>query len=163
VLTPYTTSDQVRAVLGVTEDELPDETLDLPLYEAGLRQELAAVGASVAVDYVTASAEATPPAVDQAFVDAVTLFAPTAVAAQLAQSFPLFAPKDITDGKASVGRFVDSPFQTAIDACRRNYEKYRQALERAYAAYKNTTAPVITTTPDVFVVASPSSDPVAGT
>lgn len=163
MLAPYTTNDQVRAVLGVSEEELLDATLDLPIYEANLRQELAAVGASAAVDYVTATGEGTPSAVDQAFIDAVTLFAPTAVALHLAQSLPLFVVKQVTDGKAAATRHTDSPFQGAIDACRKNYERFRQALQRTYAVYKSVSAPNVTATPTLFAGSQPSSDPVTGT
>lgn len=163
MLTPYTTNDQVRAVLGVSDEELPDATLDLPIYEANLRQELVVVGASVGADFKTVSAQATFTDVEQAFLDMVTLFAPTAVGLHLAQSLPLFVAKQVTDGKAAVTRHTDSPFQGAIDACRKNYERFRQALERTYAAYKNTIAPDNISTPIVFIGAQPSSDPVTGT
>ncbi len=162
MLTPYTTSEQVRAVFGVTEEELTDATLDLPLYESGLRNELAAIGASCAADYKTVAdiATASLTTVQQNFIDAVVLFAPVAVGSMLAQSLPLLVVKSVTDGKAGIIRHSDSPFEGVINACRKNYERYRQGLGKAYAAYKVQVAPFVLLTPITFVGAAPSSDPV---
>src|SRR4051812_45297778 len=109
-LTPFTTNEQVRSVLGVSEDELIDETLNLPIYELNLRYELGEVSGSLAADFVTIAAldETTWTDKQKGFVDAVKLFSPYAVSVQLETSLPLFSPKEITDGKASLVRYTDS-------------------------------------------------------
>lgn len=163
MLTPFTTNPQVRSVFGLSEEELTDETLDLPMYEANLRLELRTIGVGIIADYTTTEALPGPLTdVQKDFVDAVTLFAPYAVAHQLT-GLPLFAVKSISDGKAGITRHSDAPFDKLIDTCKKNYERFRQVLENAYAAFKNADAPAEASIPTLFAISSPDSDPVVGT
>lgn len=165
MLSPFTTNDEVRAACGATEQELTDETLDLPLYEANLRLELGVVGTTLAADFeavdivgveVRTSAQVN-------FHAAVQLFSPYAVTAQLEQSLPLLVAKSVTDGKAGMSRFSESPFKDALNAAKKNYERFRQNLQKKYAIYKSATAPIIVGVPTLFAIASPDGDPVIGT
>lgn len=162
-VTDYTTFDDVRAALGVSAEELDDATLSLDLYTHSLALEMSGISAELPAAYATVldKAESARSAVELQFFSAVKAFAPYAVAKQLASSLPLFAPKTITDGKATVTRDSSAPFTLTIESCKDNYDRFRSALEAAYSAYigKTTTAVLR----PFFGASAPSSDPVTGT
>jgi hypothetical protein len=165
-LTTYTSYDEVRAVIGVTSDELTDATLALTLYSTMLSFELGSIGdtdndgtLATAFDTIDAILPASRTASEQRLHDAVTLFAPFAVVLHLETAAPLFAPKAITDGKAGVTRHAESPFKEQFARARQMYERFRQNLERAWASYSSLTA-TITSLPTRFAVSSPDTDPV---
>jgi hypothetical protein len=162
VLVDYTSYAEVRAVLGVSEDEISDATLALPIYAESVQIELEEVGAEIPADFaaVVAIDEGTRTDAQNKFYAAVGLFAAYAVAVQLGSSLPLFAPKSITDGKAGFARDSSSPYKEALKAAKASYERFRGLLDSRYAAYKNASVGVVVL-PFLSVV-SPSTDPVAG-
>lgn len=167
MLAPFTSHDQVRAVLGVTPEELSDDTLNLEIYEANLRLELDLIadndGALItAFEAVDAIGEAVRTRAEANFHAAVILFAPYPVALHLASSLPLFAPKSITDGKAAIARHAESPFEKQIREAKQYHERFRQNLLSRWATYNSSTV-TATALPTLFSVSSPASDPVAGT
>jgi hypothetical protein len=167
MLAPFTSNDDVRAVFGVTSDELTDATLELGLYERNLRLELDLIlnnGGTLIEAFETVSAipENTRTAAQENLYSAVLLFSPYPVALHLASSLPLFAPKSITDGKAAISRHSESPFEKQIQEARQYYERFRQNLISRWATYGSSTsaAPLM---PTLFSVSSPDTDPVTGT
>lgn len=134
-LAPFTSNDEVRGVLGVTDKELLDVTLDLGIYEINLRYVLGKINAAVIAQFntINAIAVATRTTTQAAFWAAVKLYSPYVVAFQLAPSLSLMAPKDITDGKAAVGRFSESPFKAVIAAILVDHDKYQDHLTQMYA------------------------------
>ena len=158
----YTTEDDVRAILGVSSDELGDETLALEVYESNLLLELEDVNANLQADYfvVTAIAVGSRTATESKFHRTLRLFAAYAVARQLISSLPLFGPKDISDGKAMVSRFSDSPYKETIKEVRTQYDKFRVSLTVAYGEYKTTGSTAYAR--PYLSVSSPSTDPVTG-
>jgi hypothetical protein len=161
-LTDFTTYDEVRASLGTNPDELADVTLALPLYARGLVADLEDIAALLPTDYATVLAinEGTRTAKEQALVDAVQLFAPYSVAAQLSSSLPLFSPKQVTDGKAGFSRYADSPYKTSIDNAKKMFDRFRARLVVKYADYKSASSTAIVRPYGGGV--SPTSDPVTG-
>lgn len=158
----YTSYDEVRAVLGVSSDELEDATLGLSIYADNLQAEFQDLSASLITDYTTIAAKdsSSRTSDEQWFYQVTRLFAAYAVARQLSTSLALFGPKDISDGKATMGRFADSPYKEVIKRVSSDYERARVRLEKAYAAVKSS---ALNTTTRIFLgVASPSSDPVTG-
>jgi len=163
LLTDYTTPDEIRAVLGVESDELSDATLDLRMYASAFAIELNAISSTLAADHATISAEdeSVRTAIEQRVFDAMAAFAPYAVAKALAPALPLFAPKQVTDGKASVTRDSASPYNVTLAGILAQYDYYRGVLSDTYTEYKTGTAPSLILRP--FVVGStPSTDPVTG-
>jgi len=158
----YTTEDDVRAILGVSADEIGDETLALELYESNLVLELEDVNANLQTDYfvVTAIAPSSRTATQSKLHRVLRLFSAYVVARQLISSLPLFGPKEISDGKAVVSRFSDSPYKETIKEVRTQYDKFRVALTVAYGEYKTTGSTAYTRT--YLSVVSPSTDPVTG-
>lgn len=167
-LEPFTSEAQVRAALGVTDVELTDATLALPLFVKGLRLALDEVGATpnngalvTAFNVVAAIAEVDRTPVQRNLYDAVELYAPLSVAVQCASSLPLFSQKSVTDGKAAISRHSESPFKEIINQCKQDAERFRQNLEKRWATYNSTTS-TAPKAPTLFTISSPSSNPITG-
>lgn len=167
-LLDLTSCDDIRAALGVSEDELTDATISLPLYENGLigaLEDLAdevGADASGAIDTVIAKAPADRSADEARLARAAQAFATYSTARVLCTTLPLFSPKDITDGKAAISRFAQDPYKEVIKGVAAQYEVWRTRLAKAVAAINQSTvaAPQM---PTLFSIVSPSSDPVTGT
>jgi len=161
-LLTLTSYQDIRAVLGVSEDEISDDTLALTTWVTGLTLELLEVAALLPAQYTTVAAIAAGArtADQQWFYDLTRLYATYAVAKQLSSGLPLFSPKNITDGKASIGRFSDSPYKETIKAVQAGYERYQVALASAYSVVAAVS--VTTVSRPWFSVASPNTDPVTG-
>lgn len=167
-LEPFTTADSVRGVLGLSPQELSDDTLALEMYAMGLKMELDAVGEPdndgdlidefESILDIDESAR-TPPQVN--LHAAVILFSPFAVARHLSSSLPLFTQRSVTDGKAAMSRHAESPFKDVINQCKQDYERFRQNLEKRWATLESTTA-VLEEAPTLVVISSPSINPVTG-
>ena len=160
-LIDYTTPSDIRAVLGVNDEELEDSTLGLEVYSISLEGELEDVAVSLPSEYATVAAidEAARTDAQRRFYLATRLFATYVVAQQLGSGLPMFGPKDITDGKAGVSRFADSPYKQTIEEVKRQYKKSRRRLEDAFSAVTSTSANT-TVFRTFMVVSSPSTDPV---
>ena len=159
MLTTYTTYDDVRAALGVSTDDLEDATLALAIYDDALTQELEDVALTLQETFTAMSVNPSPTAQETRFLTACRLFSTYAVAKMLTSALPLFAAKDITDGKAATGRF-DNPYKDVVKSINERYATQRTRLVNALAAVGTASA---TGTARVYMaVASPSSDPVTG-
>lgn len=123
-LSDYTSNDEIRAVLGVSDDELADTTLDLPLYLLQLEMQIEGVAVGLIAEYFDSKAAVTPTPLQQRLVTVVQVFSAYATAKTLLSSLPLFAPRRITDGRAEVERFND-PFAMV----REGVESYLDSLE----------------------------------
>lgn len=161
LITDVTTYDEVRSALGVSQDELTDETLALPFYAAALEAELEEIDEDLLADYIIVEAipEGTRTTAEARFVKAMTLFAPYAVAVQLTSSLPLFAPKAISDGKATLTRHSESPHKLTIERCQREYERWRTRLAEKYEIYGGGTA-ATASLPSLLGISLPETDPV---
>ncbi len=62
MLTDYTTYNDLRAALGVSSTDLPDEVLSLNLYELILKQEFEAIDLTLESTYIMTEALTTPTA-----------------------------------------------------------------------------------------------------
>lgn len=159
MLTDYTTYNDVRAALGVSEEDIPDAVLSLNLYGDMLTQEFEEISLTIESDYLTTIALPIPTDTEVRFISACSLFATYSVARQLTAAMPLFAAKQVTDGKAQVSRF-DNPYKDVIAQVTAQYEKARSRLVAAYDLIVSVTTVV---TPKVyFAVIPPSVDPVTG-
>ena len=155
LLTDYTTYADIRAVLGVSEDDLTDETLALTLYGDYLQNELEDIALTLPDTYTTVKALTVRDSAQIRFLTASRLFATFAVAKQLTAALPLFAAKQISDGKATVGRF-DTSYKETIKSVNEQYEKLRARLLLTVSALGTTTTAA--TTRVFFGVISPSTD-----
>ena len=156
-ITEFTSYADIRAALGVSEDDLEDETLALDLYEDMLEVEFEEVGDTFFTAYQAAQAADTPTDAQVRLVKAARLFSTYAVAKQLTATLPLFAAKEVTDSKASVQRF-DSPYRDVVKSVLDQYGRLRNRLGTALAAASATAQTTVSKT--YFAVVSPSSDPI---
>ena len=157
LITDYTTYADVRAALGVSDDELSDETLGLEIYASALLLDLEDVNVALPAAYAALPGSGRTEAQERFFVTS-RLFATYAVARQLTSALPMFGPKDITDGKAGVTRFSDSPYKETIKKVQAEYDRYRTRLEKSYAGLSSGTFTL--TIPTFLSVASPDTDPI---
>lgn len=161
MLTSYTTYADIRAALGVSDDELPDDTLALDLYSTNLEFEFEDIHEDLIAEYVTVSAiaVATRTTAQSRFYSLTGLFATYAVARQLGAALPMFSPKDITDGKAATARF-QSPYKDTLKAINEQYDYAKGKLANAYASLSASTR--VAATPVFMGISIPSYDPVTG-
>lgn len=162
VITDYTNYDEVRAALGVTVDEVGNEVLGLPMYGNHLGMELDELDATLIATYAGISALSLPTrsAAQKRLFSAVGLFATYAVARHLGTSLPMMGPKSISDGRAVVTRFSDSPYKATLARIEAQYERTRSSVLSALAALNSSSVADIRIT--YMGVAPPSTDPVVG-
>lgn len=164
-LTAFTTYDDIRAMIGVTNKELPDTDLALESYLYGLENELEAVGANLEDDYMAAStavASGTETTTQKALYRATRLFATASVALAVAYSLPMRAQKSITDGKAGISRFSDSPFKETLNNLLTLAASAKSSLAVQFAASTGSTVLSTAGIPFFMAVVSPAVDPVTG-
>jgi hypothetical protein len=168
VITDFTSYGEVRAALGVSDEEVKDEVIGLPMYGNHLAMEFSQVEDELDLTddlesvHTTLAAVAlgTRTKVQKRALASLSLFATYAVARHLGTSLAMMAPKSIGDGKALMARFSDSPYKSTLAQVEAQYEKARTALATALAALNSTSTTQVTTV--FFGVASPASDPVTG-
>jgi hypothetical protein len=163
-LTTYCDFAEVRSTLGVNDSELKDQVLGLPVYEMGLVRELNKVSTSLnaAFSALYAKTRSERTAEESNLHDAVRLFSVYAVAKQVGVSLANFAPKDISDGKASVGRFSGTPFETVLDRIDGMYSSLKEELRAAYEAFTGASSKSSTTPFKVLGKSQNAYDPVKG-
>lgn len=164
-LTTYCALAEVRAALGVSEVEIPDTVLNLPVYEIGLVRELNKVSTSLPVAFSTSSgiAEGLRTTAQQALVDATRLFCVYAAAKQVGVSLGAMAPKDIGDGKSTLSRFSDSPYKDVLQRVDGLYSAVKASLLAAIDDYSGSTSGIDARVPfRVFGKSARSYDPVTG-
>lgn len=164
-LAAYCELDEVRAALGVSDAEISDVVLSLPVYEIGLVRELNRVSTSLPVAFSTVSniAEVSRSANEQALFDATRLFCVYACARQVGVSLGSMVPKDISDGKASLARFSDSPYKDVLERVDTLYSAVRKSLLDVVIAYTGAGTSSASTVPmTIFKASSRAYDPVTG-
>ena len=161
-LLDYTTYEDVRALIGVSSDELEDATLGLEVYETYLISEFEEIGENLVSDFETVAmvSEATRTTQQKRFYRMTRLFASYATAKQLTASLPMFGPKDISDGKATVSRFAASPYKDVVKGIAQEYDRIKGLLSDAYLAL--TSASSTTTVRSYLGSTGLSVDPVTG-
>jgi hypothetical protein len=160
-LTEFTTFNDIRAALGVTSDELQDTTLSLKLYEFGLTADLESVDLTLSEQYSTVSALPSPSAAQTRFLEATQLFSTYSVARALLGSLPMFAFKEVTDGKAIDTRFALDPYKETTKRVEAQFAQTQERLRATLAALTSTTVEVVRRS--FLAVASPTRDPILGT
>lgn len=162
VITDYTTFDEVRAALGISDEELEDSQIDLPLYANVLRIELEDIHVNVPTLYATIKGQSSTTQDEERFLEAAHLFATYCVAKQVSTALQLLSPEQVTDGKAMFRRSqADTPYQKVIDAVGRQHSRFRDRLSQLFAIV-NSSAPSNRVAKIYLSVVSPGADPVTG-
>lgn len=149
LLTDYTSADEIRAVLGVSEYEISDAQLELPLYSSVLQRSLRAftgtfggVTGSLAAHYDSLLAKSELTDAEDDFRMTIREYAAYVIAETCLSGLSLAALKSESDGKATQTRFSDaSTFQSVGKNIRQKLQSVAALLNDAMgeAAY---TAPV---------------------
>lgn len=158
-LTDFTSYAAIRAVLGVTEKDLADETLEIPLYLDSLIVDLEDVSLSFLDAYTEAQEAPNPTPAQERFLRATRTFSTYSVAKQLVSSMGMFGVKTVSDGKATMTRF-DNPLNDVLKRIMSDYERWRLRLEKSYEDLGHETSTGVDR-PFLSVI-SPSYDPVTG-
>lgn len=159
MLTNFTTYAEVRAALGVSDEELADTALALPMYEKALRADFDDISLTLIDTFNTVNALSSPTSAQSRFLAAVHLFATYSVAKHLTSTLPMFSPRSVEDGKARMERFND-PYQKTIAAVESEYGRWQSRLEAAFTALGQSAT---TRAPRVFMsVAGAASNPITG-
>lgn len=159
-LTDFTTPEDIRAALGLSEEDLDSADLDLPIYVDNLVSDLEDISIDVPERILTTLAIPTPSMLEDRFLRYSRLFCTYSVAKHLTGSLPMFALKSVEDGKARMDRF-ESPYKDTIRDINAKFDKWKNRLEQAYGSLSSVTARVRTPRRYMSVV-PPSSDPVTG-
>ncbi len=159
----YTSPDDIRAVLGVSDEELEDATISLPVYALTLEAELRDIGPSLPADLEVVRDKDSGLRTDDEtwMLKAAQLFITFSIARQLTTGLPLFSPKEITDSKASVVRFASNPYADTIAMVRDQFAVNQARLSTAYKVVKTASASVASL-PSYLLVVTPAVDPVTG-
>jgi hypothetical protein len=167
LLTDYTTYDDIRAVLGVTDKEVSDATVALEVYSMGVAADLRdikASGVATTLDakYSEVKAVNLPDRTSdqQEFYENARSFALYAAARLLATSLPMFGPKDISDSKTLISRFSTDPYKETTKRVEFNFNLNRTRLLASFN--KVTAAGNPPQQRNLFAVSSPSTDRVTG-
>lgn len=159
LLTDYTSYAEVRATLGVDEDELEDATLALHLYANLLEADLEDVDLTLPATYAATKALPTPTQVETRFLQNASTFATFSMAKQITASLPLFAARQITDSKAGVTRF-DNPYRDTIKSVLAQYDLARSRLLNSFGAL---TSSAVVTNPRILMAVAPANyNPITG-
>lgn len=161
-LLDYTTYEDVRAALGVNDDELEDETLALSVYSSGLKEDLYDVSTSLTSTYrqIEAKAEGDRTENEARVYELTQLFATYSVAKQVGTALPMFSPRSLSDGKASMSRFSGEPYKEVLKGLSEQYDLFRGRLARALDDLSSSVGVVTQRT--MLSVSSPAYDPVTG-
>jgi hypothetical protein len=157
-----TTADEVRAVLGVSDEELEDLTLDLKVFTDQLELELSDIDATLpwTLDTILAIPSVSRTAAQAKVFTIANLFSAYAYGKILLTSLPLFSPKRMTDGRAEFERFAD-PFETVRNGVNAGYVSLRARLQTALTTLNGYAAPAAIT-PIFSVSIGLAVDPVTG-
>lgn len=107
-LLDYTTYADVRAILGVSSTELPDQTLSLNLYSDQAELMLSDIYETLPDLFATIKANPTPTATEAKLEKLVSLYFGYSVAKLLLTALPMFSVKSLDDGRAGFVRFDEA-------------------------------------------------------
>lgn len=130
MLTTFTSYDQIRAVLGLTQRELKDEVLILPMYSTIVEEAFFDLSDAILDNYSAVQALTNKNRMQWRFIRLANLYATYAVASAMCDNLSITAPMKITDGKAAVARFKFDP--SVLDNIAAAYGGAREGLLSVY-------------------------------
>lgn len=127
------TTDSVRAVLGVSAQELPDTVLTNPIYATKLREDMYDLHPQMLTDFATIGTLTNVSSDQERFLDLAQAYAAYNVAQQCLTSLPMFSPLTIKDEKAELTRNANF-YQQTKDDVGAVLTLMRQRLQKVYVA-----------------------------
>jgi hypothetical protein len=160
---PTAISAEVRAVLGVSETELPDSVIALGHYDLQVVLDLEQVNEGIPDLYTTVSALPTisRTATQQRFYDLVHLFCTYSRAKDLLAALPMFSVQRLSDGRAEFSRQTDSYVDVSAGV-QGMYERLRIKLTGLYTTLVTADAPYADITFDYAASVGLAVNPVTG-
>lgn len=161
MITDYTSYAEIRSILGVSDDEVADSELALPLWGILLSEKLSDIGDSVDTTYkaIALVPEIARTTQQKKFQATASLYAAYAIAQELLIALPMFGFKRLTDGKAEQERF--DRWDDLKLGITRGANAMRVKLRLALSALDATFA--VSSVTGVFVVSTGiTTDPVTG-
>lgn len=162
-LTTFTSFDTIRALLGVTDDELTDEDLSLPIFFVNLRESFADVSPDLLTAYTNLKQTPTASlsAAERRFVEVADVFAAYVVAVQMLDTLPMLAMRSEEDARAKYEKYAD-PFARVEPSVRASYAVALRRLQQTYNGLGASPLPVYSFNRTLTAVAGLSPDPVTG-
>jgi hypothetical protein len=108
MLTEYTTFNDVRAALGMSEEEVSDETLGLDTISTLLDEDLLALAPLLVATFAALPAVDAQSALESRLYKLTRLYATYAVAFRLIDTAELFGFIKVADGRASTERVAEA-------------------------------------------------------
>ena len=131
MLTDYTSPDEIRAILSLTDDELENPVILLPIIETLMLEEFAQVSPTLDDKYKAAVDAAGTDPETKRFIRLVQAFAAYCVAKQFTLTLPLLAVQTEQDARASYARFAN-PLDPVVQSVNASWVKIRGYLVDAY-------------------------------
>lgn len=161
-LSDYTTPDEVRAVLGISAREVPDDKVASTVNLTTLLEALRKLSPTLSDDFKTAHDAAPRSALQTRFTLLVETFCAYTVAVAMVPSLPLSAPMIITDGKTALNR-VSNPFEALLPSLNASLTYFKTNLMAAYAElFPGTISPLAPIKRTMVVDVGIAVDPVTG-
>lgn len=136
MLTQYTSYDDIRAAIGVAEEEITDSVLELHTYELVLEFDLSDIGAFVPtiqqhfLDLTNTTTTPTPSVDEERFISMLQVYAAYVIARHLLMTLKMFAPQTIKDSKTEIVR--DDPYEDTKVGVEIFYQQMRARVLAAY-------------------------------
>jgi len=153
-VTAYTTTQAIRASLGMDDADCPDAMMTDSRLDLELRVDLDSWLPTHATLYADGEAGGAT-AAEQALKDYLLLYAQWFCAHEMAERF-LLAPQIVSDGKSQINRFPRIELEQVADRASSRRAKYRALLDEAVNGAEPSTAQ----TSSLLVVSTPTYDPV---
>lgn len=161
MLTDYTTFADVRAALGVSEEELSDETLGLDLHLTLLEDGADQLSPTLLTYWAALPVAGSQSAAQVKFVALFKLYCTYAVAVNLLDSAELFGFLKVADGRASTER-VPGAYKNLRAGVSGMYQRVKARMLAAYLGLEPT-ATVAVVAPLSFISSvGIAADPVTG-
>lgn len=157
-----TSTAEVRAVLGVSEKELRDDVLLLPLYSTRLVGDIEALHAQMLADFVTTAALATRTDDQQRFVDLLQAYAAYNVARQCLGAVAMFAPQLISAAAKSTAQRVADPYARLREDVPATMHILKTRLRSAYARLNPDATPPTAAERLYATAVTPAVNPITG-
>lgn len=107
-LSKLATPEEIRALLGVSDEELKDSQLDLPVFLRGVKASVNRIDPRIWSTYAALPESPLTDTDEEQFADAFQSYATMRAAQLLAISLPNYGVRSLTDGKAAFTRQTDS-------------------------------------------------------
>jgi hypothetical protein len=162
MLADYTTATEIRAALGVSDEEIDDETLGLEIYDIRFQEDVFALAPLALATWTALPGIDSRSADELRFGRLFKLYATYSVAYGLTENAELFGFLKVADGRASTERTAQAFANLRVNLAGR-VKSFGDLLVEALNAI-NPAAPLATTEFPLWVSSvGGATDPVAGT